>query len=157
MQTWQDESDPTGQITLEKLDNGNVRFHQVIDMSNATADASEEGASLEMGMLSAVLSDQYWVVRLHTPNIVETNGEWDKETKTVEWKIPMAQLLSSNSPTELTAEFKIGSEFPWFIVGVVAAAIVVVSFIGIGIAFFIWRRRKPASAGESLSEPVQLP
>ena len=140
LQTWQQGDDGLMAITIETLDNGNVRYHQVIDLAtNTSSSGNDEFGQMGAGMMADAMKDQFWTLRLHTPNMVDTNGEWDSKTKTVEWRIPIARLM--NDKVEISAEFSLGSGFPTWLLIVTGIAILFL-FIAASIVIVILLRHK---------------
>ena len=140
LQTWQQGDDGLMAITIETLDNGNVRYHQVIDLAtNTSSSGNDEFGQMGAGMMADAMKDQFWTLRLHTPNMVDTNGEWDSKTKTVEWRIPIARLM--NDKVEISAEFSLGSGLPTWLLIVTGIAILFL-FIAASIVIVILLRHK---------------
>ena len=144
LQTWNQDDEGRMAITIENLENGNVRYHQVIDLVTETNDSSDnEFGQLGAGMMADAFKDQFWTLRLHTPNIVDTNGEWDPKTKTIEWRIPFARLM--NDKVEINAEFSLGSRFPaWLLI--IGGIAILFLLVAAGIVVFVLLRHsnKPA-------------
>mgnify|MGYP001358384076 CR=1 FL=1 len=92
-------------VTLEKLDNGNYRFSQVISPNNLGGESfnTEDQASMEM--VKSLFQDRYWTLRIDVPRIVSTNGQ--RKGNQVEWKIPLADLMTSTEAYEMNLEFSL--------------------------------------------------
>lgn len=135
-------------FTLQQKENGNMHFVQVIDLSEGVAgeDISEEEMSEFSNLMVAnAFQGNYWTLTLKLPNVVETNGEWDEETNTVTWSIPMADVLMDQEMYEMSAEYRPPSSgiTPQYYLlgGVVALAILAV------LGYLIFRGRKNSEQG----------
>ncbi len=160
-------SEPSGfQVQVEKLDNGNYLFKRTMDLAtlNAGQDASLNAEGTDMtGLVAAMFSDKYWVIRLHVNNVVNTNGTLDKEKQLVEWKIPLSQVISGKDTIEMTAEVSMGSP----ILQYVLIGVGVLLLIGVVVGVLLVRRSRaknqppppPPASVEPPSEPpsVDLP
>ncbi|MAE60993.1 MAG: hypothetical protein CMJ49_06505 [Planctomycetaceae bacterium] len=82
------------------------------------------------GMVKAMFAGKAYVVRLHTTDVVETNGEVNNDEGYIEWRRPLADMMTDDGPWELTASINApqagGFLFIWIIVAVVAVVVIVV-------------------------------
>ncbi|NTV36404.1 MAG: hypothetical protein HGA53_05575, partial [Anaerolineaceae bacterium] len=135
-------------VTFKKLENGNYAYQQTISPSSLGTDSlggsSSDPNSAEM--LKSMFKDKFWTVRFTVPKIVNTNGKVQGASNTVEWKIPLADLMSGTEPIEMNLEFSLvgggGSNSVLFIligVGVALIALIVVVLI-------VARNKKPQPA-----------
>jgi hypothetical protein len=128
-------------LSLKKLENGNLEFAQVLDPGGQAAGL----AGLDLSQVGTLFKDQYWIVVLHASGAVRVDptGSIQDDGATVEWKIPIAQLAASKTPIRLTAELKPQSAglsgLDFSLVAVLAAAALVV-----GLIIFLRRPRRPA-------------
>ena len=108
---FKDDTQSCFKVQVEKLANGNYSFKRIMDLSALTA---SQGYSLQdidadmTGLMAAMFGDKYWIVRLHSENVVSTNGTWDKDKKLIEWKMPFSDLFSGKETIEMTAEINTG-------------------------------------------------
>ncbi len=123
------------QARVEKLSNGNYLFKRTMDLAtlNAGQDASlglSDGTDMS-NMVAAMFSDKYWIVRLHTDNVVNTNGTLDKENKLVEWKVPFSQVIGGKDTIEMTAEISMGSPVLLYVAIGVGILLLVAVVVGV--------------------------
>lgn len=101
--------EPTGHMTVEKLDNGNLAFVQVFEQGGTTPAADEEDPErlLNEAMLASMFAGRNFTVTLHAPNVVDTNGRYSEEQSLVTWQVPLSELMTSDPMRrEMRAEFK---------------------------------------------------
>jgi hypothetical protein len=130
-------------ITLKQQEDGNMVFTQVIDMSGEMLgeETSEEGMDEFVNiMMASAFQGNYWTLTLTLPNVVETNGDVDEETKTVTWSIPMADLIMDQETYEMTAEYKPSSPGIPLQYMLLGGLLVLVVLAAIG--YVLYRRRK---------------
>lgn len=105
---------------FEKGTGGALRFVQRVgkDAQRADGGAGAEPGSVadraarELGrkMAGAMFEGRFVTVRVHGPAIGETNGALNEKKDTVEWRLPMAELMSDGAPLqELRAEIETGA------------------------------------------------
>ena len=122
------------ELTIEKQ-NGKIVFVRRIGQKPATEDTSTsaEGDSAgkafeDMGkaMAGAMFGNFSYTVRLHADNISSTNGKLDDQKKTVEWKIPLGELMTGKH-RELRAEIVPagGNMVMWIVAALVILGVVV--------------------------------
>jgi hypothetical protein len=159
------EAGPAGQapqsvpfsIAIEQLPNGNYRFrHEVRNWTKPEQPPADDwGAELGQSMLETMLGDASLHFKLYAPRIVASNGEISADARSVEWKVPLKQLLKSTEPIQLEAEVKL--PLLWLRAAVPAAA-VVVGLLLLAVLFQLGRlhakrqARGPSTAGEPASE-----
>jgi hypothetical protein len=131
-----------GLPSLELLENGQYRFSQLLTM-----DGDEELDEFSREMMTGAFSGMYWTVKLHAPNVVSTNGVMDAKTSTVEWRVPMSDLLTTSSGYEIEAVYqppalRRSSLLWWIIGGGLCLSVCGVSVVGVSAGVFFLRRRK---------------
>ncbi|MFP2932965.1 hypothetical protein ACLESO_49020 [Pyxidicoccus sp. 3LG] len=106
----------------------------------ATDDAAELAArEIAKGMAKALFVKNHLTVRVHGPGIGETNGTVNEQKDTVEWKLPMAELMDAPAEgRELRAVVRSGEPlWLWPVVLGVPLAV-------LGLAISAARRRRAA-------------
>lgn len=101
---------PPSDMRLEPLGGGKMLFVQTLvseDIGDVERGESEEADAAQEAFLASMFAGKYYTVRLHAPKVNSTNGALDETTRTVEWKIPMADVMSQKVPQELRAEIEI--------------------------------------------------
>jgi hypothetical protein len=141
LREWQKEmGNESIDITLEKLANGNWLFTQAVYLGGSSDSPSSSGGDFSNVIIGTMLANKYWNLKLSVPNVQSTNGEWDKETNTVEWNIPMEKIF--NERVELVAEFRdlpIWINYlPWVIA---ICGLLILSFIGLGLIILVITKR----------------
>lgn len=64
-------------------------------------------------VMAQMLAGRYWTVTLHAPTITAANGELAGDSKSVQWKVPLHDLLMDKDYiTEMNAEFEF--DLPWY-------------------------------------------
>ncbi len=146
-------------MTLEKLANGNSSFKQSINMNSALGSGSglDTSAADMASMMGAAMEGQYWTLRVHVPNMVNTNGTWNKSGGYVEWKVPMKDLFS-NKGYEMTLEYSsrgsfLGTLLKIALFGLIALVVLAIAAV---VIFFVLRKRNtpPAPIVPPPSEPT---
>jgi hypothetical protein len=140
-------------INFEKQPNGHFIFKQTVGSSISTGTSTTDNNSqITQGLLATALADKYWTVKVHLPNMVSTNGQWDKDSKTVTWKIPMTQLVGDKvKPVEMIAEYQPSGLNTWLIIALVGGIFILIG--GITIAFLLFRHPKKPQKLPQVSEP----
>ena len=92
-------------VTLEKMDNGNYRFSQVISPTNLGGESFNTEDQASMDMVKSLFKDRYWTLRIEVPRVITTNGQ--RNGNQVEWKIPLADLMTSTQAYEMNLEFSL--------------------------------------------------
>jgi hypothetical protein len=143
-------------VTLEKLANGNSSFKQAINMNSALGSSSGLGeSSTDMAsMMGAAFEGQYWTLRVHVPNMVNTNGAWNKSGGYAEWKVPMKDLFS-NQGYEMSLEYSsrpslLGILLKVALFGLIA--LVVLAIAAVVIFFILKRRNTPPAPSEPAAQ-----
>lgn len=146
-------------MTLEKLPNGNLAFKQSVDMNSALGSGTgldTSGADMS-SMVGSMLDGQYWTVKVHVPNVVHTNGTWNKSGGYVEWKVPMKEMFGSQA-YEMSLEYSaktsiLGTILKIALFLLIALVVVVAAAVGV---FFVLKRRStpPAPMTPPPSEPA---
>lgn len=100
------------EMRLERLGGGRMLFVQPLVNEGLAAGTSEPGME-EMeeagqAFLASMFAGRYFTVRLHAPKVTSTNGTVDGTAQSIEWKIPMTDLMSQQGPEELRAEIELG-------------------------------------------------
>lgn len=137
MTEMQQSNDDTVQWKYEALGNGNVLFRMVWKANGGATGMDVLG----MGMFSEVVKGQYFTIRLHTPNMAKTNGEWNARTKTAEWKIPLEDILTTGA--EISHEFTPGGGLPWLLIGAIAVLLVVALVVLVVLVVVLRRNSAP--------------
>ena len=150
-------------ITLTRNADKSMLFKQITQL-----DAASETGGMDLDSMGEVFKDMYWLVKVHVPQVISTNGE-KLDNSTVQWKIPMADIFAGKAPGELTMLYKPqgaiggGGIFGgtgsgganwglWLIVGIVLLAIAA----GAAYYFLVYRKRPaPVSATFGAYPPVQ--
>ena len=123
-----DENMPESTVRLERTDNGNILFSQLLSahrtefaegMRRMQAARREMGGygmeqvygdmerGLGAGMLSSMFGNQYIRVTLHAPDLVVSNGTMNAERDAVTWKVSLVTLLTRDPfQQDLRAEFR---------------------------------------------------
>lgn len=102
-------------LEIAKLENGHLGFYQKFggvhkkDETEETDPASEVigkyGEKFGKAMANSVLGDKFISVKVHAPAISATNGRLDSNQQSVEWRIPVLDVVGETSVAhELTAE-----------------------------------------------------
>lgn len=94
-------------VSLEKLDNGNYRFRQEISPANLGGESMNANDQASKEMVKSLFKDRFWTLRITVPNIVSTNGQ--RNGNQVEWKIPLADLMTSSEASVMELEFSLKS------------------------------------------------
>ncbi|MFU8770892.1 MAG: hypothetical protein ACNA8H_00580 [Anaerolineales bacterium] len=139
---WQmDMDDESMVITLTELDDGNWQFKQVLDMSQADDSSADWEDEFTRGLVAGMMADYTWNLKLTLPNVVSTNGEWDQNTDTVEWDIPMYTVFTE--PVEMVAEFQVVAEWVRYLPWVLACiGLLLLLLLLSGIVIFLLSRKK---------------
>ena len=59
------------------------------------------------------MSGRYWTVTLHTPKLIDENGERSEDGKTVSWRVPLYDLLlDKDYAFDMQARFEVNQ--PWY-------------------------------------------
>jgi len=127
-------------LKVDKLDNGNIVVTLSLNVPVPSAAETNAPAKMAQALAQAALAGKYLTVKIHGPRIVSSTGNVDKELKTTEWKIGLADLASGSPsvPTLLRAEIqpRRGS-----------AAILLIPILGIAVVLaIVLLRRKPKAA-----------
>lgn len=96
------DEDTVWRIDVERLKNGNILFRQIFsskEIEKGKAKKKKEAAETEG-------RPRYYIVRLHAPKIIVSNGRLAEDRKTVIWKMRMDDLEEMSARTELTAEIQ---------------------------------------------------
>lgn len=135
-------SDGTLKISLKKLENGNYSFTQTLNMGGS----GDITGGVDPKSLQTFLKDMFWTVVVHVPSVVSADKTAKVSGATVEWAIPIGDVMAATKPIELKLEYspKGGGDFPTWIIFVIVG-VVVVALIVVGV-LLILRRRKPAPA-----------
>ncbi len=136
-------SNETMNITVKKLENGNFSFTQNLAMGD---NSGLPTSGVDAKSLQSFLKDMYWTVVVHVPSVVSADKTAKVSGGTVEWAIPIGDVMAATKPIELKLEYspKGGGDFPTWIIFVIVG-VVVVALIVVGVLLFL-RRRKPAPA-----------
>ena len=136
-------------MNFSKLPNGNYKFSQVIKPGTGMNQPSDSGGEATTAKLFA---DKYWTIRLHIPSMVDSDptAKYNKGTNTIEWKMPMEDLMKQKENTELWAEYSMEGSFSssassvpiWLIV--IAALICLLSIVIVVIVIIILVVKKPS-------------
>lgn len=81
-----------------------------------TTDWGDSVGLLSNAMQSKLLKDHYWTVKVHVPGeITDTNGQYDKESQTVTWRLALDQVMVPDAePVILKLEYlPRGTELSW--------------------------------------------
>ncbi|MCP3141668.1 hypothetical protein [Pyxidicoccus xibeiensis] len=103
---------------------------------DATEQAPQE---LAKGMMRALLVKNHITVRVHGPSIGETNGTVNEQKTTVEWKLPLAELVDGPAEGRELRAVVHGAEPLWLWLVVLGVPLVV-----LGLAIAAARRRRAA-------------
>ncbi|NIR43211.1 MAG: hypothetical protein GWN99_04675 [Gemmatimonadetes bacterium] len=97
-------------MRFERLADDRLLFVQSlrIDEPDSTASVDPEMEEASRAFLASMFAGKYYIVRLHAPAVISTNGTLDDETGSLEWKIPMADFYGDEVPDELRAELQVG-------------------------------------------------
>lgn len=60
-----------------------------------SGNANPQAAELAKGMAKALLANNHVTLRVHGPGIGETNGTVNEKKDTVEWKVPLSELVDA--------------------------------------------------------------
>lgn len=91
------QNDETGSTSVNfyQAENGNFILRQTVNFGGM---ASQQGLDTEsIGMMNSMLNGKYFTVRIHVPNVVNSNGAINRLTNTVEWRIPIAEMYITQS------------------------------------------------------------
>jgi hypothetical protein len=129
-------------------DGGDYVFTQRFAPDKAAAPVKDREDPAELaakeiakGMAKALFANNHVTVRVHGPGIGETNGTMNEKKDTVEWKVPLAELV--DAPAE-GREFRAvvhGGEPLWLWPVVIGVPLAV-----LGLAISAARRKRAASA-----------
>lgn len=94
------------------------------------------GEAMGRAMLASMFGDRYITVTLHAPHIQNTDGRLNEDQTTVEWKIPLLDLVSDELiHRELRAEITLPVRWvSWPVAGIGLAVLAL-------IAALVWRAR----------------
>lgn len=86
------------------------------------------GDAMGRAMVASMFGDRYVTVTLHAPNITTANGNLNDEHTTVQWKIPLVDLLTDEPiHRQLRAEYELPLQWASLpMAGAVAAIVVLV-------------------------------
>lgn len=141
------QNQPQGQgelaITLTRQPNGSVVFKQLTRLN-----AGDQPSGLDPKAMEPLFKDLYWTVTVHVPQVVSTNGT-RLDDRTVQWKIPMADVFSGKAAGSLTLEYQptggSGNGPAGSLLGIGIAVLLVLA-LGGGAAYYflVWRKRPTA-------------
>jgi len=95
---------------IEKLPNGDYAFRMSLEREQKKPASNQQMNRLAEQMVERMFAGRFWIVALHAPKIVETNGQVSATSNLVEWKFPMTQIASEKLPyKELTARVQMPS------------------------------------------------
>ncbi|MBN2056772.1 hypothetical protein JW905_17725 [bacterium] len=119
------------ELTIDRLENGNLQFHQVFGNPEKDPYAPENPFAEALGasFMQTMLGNRYIIVKLHGPRILSCNGTLDATMQTVEWRIPLLQLIGEGQAREeLRAEVEMPRQINWLLMaGIVAGVVVLVA------------------------------
>jgi hypothetical protein len=129
-------------MSLKKQANGNLVFIQRLDPGGPDSDRAGLNLSgATASQMETLFKDQYWTVVLHAAGVVKADPTGSiQEGAAVEWKIPIARLVTSQTAIQLTAELKPqtavrpGADFSLI-------ALLLAAGTGVGLLLFLRRRR----------------
>jgi hypothetical protein len=107
-----DELATPSDMRFERLDDGRLLFVQSLVTEDAQAAGKEQANDEELdeasrAFLSSMFAGKYYVIRLHAPAVNSANGQLAEDGGSVQWKIPMVDLMGGDAPGELRAEIEV--------------------------------------------------
>ena len=99
------------EMKLERVGRDRMVFVQTLVDDSQAADAStpdmEEMDAAGKAFLASMFAGKHFTVRLHAPKVTATNGVVDGTATTIEWKIPLTELMAQEGLQELRAEIEL--------------------------------------------------
>jgi hypothetical protein len=99
------------EMKLERVGRDRMVFVQSLVDDGQGADASgpdmEEMDAASKAFLASMFAGKHFTVRLHAPKVTSTNGTVDETAGTIEWKIPLTELMAQDGLQELRAEIEL--------------------------------------------------
>jgi hypothetical protein len=96
------------EMKLQRLGRDRMVFVQTLVDDSQAADVSgpdtEEMDAAGKAFLASMFAGKHFTVRLHAPKVTSTNGNIDETATTIEWKIPLTELMAQEGLQELRAE-----------------------------------------------------
>jgi hypothetical protein len=132
--------------TIKKLSNGNYQFTYTLQSEAKEGSDAENEAAKQM--MQQMFQGKFYTIRIHHPekaNAKDSLGKIIDGGKTVEWKIPMADLMQPGYKQELKAELgPAGAGMMWVIILLVAVVI--------GVVVMMMKKKSPTPAPEAPAE-----
>jgi hypothetical protein len=134
----------SGELRVERLDNGNYRFTQRVGPPARGAQAPSGGSLGERlgAVIGGAIADRFMqggglLVRVHGAQVLSSNGTLSPDKRSVEWRVSAGELLAaSQAPRVLEAELQ--GPPPLY----VWAAIFGIGLVALGLAVRVARRRR---------------
>ncbi len=99
------------EMRLERVGRGRMVFVQsLVDDSQMTEAPGPDMKELDASgkaFLASMFAGKHFTVRLHAPKVTSTNGVVDETARTIEWKIPLTELMAQEGLQELRAEIEL--------------------------------------------------
>ena len=99
------------EMRLERVGRDRMVFVQNLVEDSRTGAASapdmEELDAAGKAFLASMFAGKHFTVRLHAPKVTSANGVVDETAKTIEWKIPLTELMAREGLQELRAEIEL--------------------------------------------------
>ena len=145
-------------FSLTQQPNGNYLFKETLNMSGASSEAGLSGQDMSSDLVATAFAGKFWTLRIKVPNVVNHNGTLDSKTGFLEWKIPMADLMSNTAPTtEMWVEFRPGTDYTKYLpyaIGALVCCVVVVLIVAAVVLIVVLRKKKKAAPAEPPATPT---
>lgn len=132
-----------GEFKIEKQPNGRLLFLMRLQTPKQDGKGGKQADALARGMAAAMFGNRAVTIRLHAPKIADTNGTLDDQKTTVEWRIPLVDLISEKAGRELRAEVEMPSGVPWLWIALAGGAIGIgCLLVTVAVVVMLMRRKK---------------
>jgi len=109
--TGADELASQHEMKLERIGRDRMMFVQTLVDDGQAGGASgldtEEMDAASKALLASMFAGKHFTVRLHAPKVTYTNGKVDEAAGTIEWRIPLTELMAQKGLQELRAEIEL--------------------------------------------------
>jgi hypothetical protein len=99
------------EMKLERIGRDRMMFVQTLVDDSQAAGASgldsEDMDAAGKALLASMFAGKHFTVRLHAPKVTSTNGQVDETASTIEWRIPLTELMAQKGLQELRAEIEL--------------------------------------------------
>jgi hypothetical protein len=133
----------SGEVKVERLDNGNWRFSQRLGAPPVAGASSGGSLGERLGaMIGGAIADRFMqgsglLVRVHGAEVLSANGTVSADKRSVEWRVSTGELMAaSQAPRVLEAELQ--GPAPLYVWG----AIFGVGLVMLALAVRVARRRR---------------